>query len=173
MLACYWVTLDTQGKGYVYKELYEPGHIVSAASKRIHDVNGKDKIYDTIAPPDMRNKQKDTGKSLQELFGDNGIWLTIASNNRVAGWLNLKEWLQPYDSVDIETGEPIKAVDLKIFDNCVNLIRSIECITKDEKDPNDCATEPHEVTHAPDALRYWTAGRPCPAKPQQKSLRKS
>ena len=177
MLACYWIAVDTHNQAYVYKELYESGHIVSAAAKRIHEVNGNDKIYETIAPPDMRNKQKDTGKSLQELFGDNGIWLTIASNDRVTGWMNLKEWLAPYDTKDIETGEPIMTADLKIFDNCHNLIRSIESITKDEKDPNDCATEPHNVTHAPDAIRYWTAGRPTPTRvkpppPKQKLIDK-
>jgi phage terminase large subunit len=165
MLACYWVAVDYQGHAEVYKELYESGLIVSEAAERIKEVNGNDKIYDTLAPPDMKNRQKDTGKSLQELFGDNGIWLTIASNDRVTGWMNLKEWLKPYDSPNLETGEIIKTSDLKIWDNCTNLIRTLPKILRDEKDPNDCATEPHEVTHAPDALRYWTAGRPCPPKP--------
>jgi hypothetical protein len=36
----------------------------------------------------------------------------------------------------------------------------------DEKNPDDCAKEPHELTHAPDALRYfaiyWT-NPPAPA----------
>lgn len=164
MLACYWIAVYPQGKAYVYKELYESGHIISSAAKRIHEVTGEDKIYETIAPPDMRNKQKDTGKSIQEVFEDNGIWLTIASNDRVTGWLNLKEWLTPYESKDLETGEDILDADLKIFNTCKNLISSIESITQDEKDPNDCALQPHNVTHAPDALRYWIAGRPCPTK---------
>lgn len=166
MLACYWIAVDYHGKAYVYKELYESGHIISSASKRINGMTlPNEKIYDTLAPPDMRNRQKDTGKSIQEAFGDNGIWLTIASNDRITGWYDLKEWLNPYETLDEFTGEKVKTADLKIFDNCVNLIRCLSCITKDEKDPNDCATEPHEITHAPDALRYWTAGRPAPAKP--------
>jgi phage terminase large subunit len=162
MLACYWIATDYQGRAYVYKELYEPGHIVSAASRRILEVNGTDKIYDTLAPPDMRNTQKDTGESLQELFNNNGVPITITSNNRVAGWLNLKEWLSPYESLDEFTGEKIITANLKIFDNCINLIRCMVGIQKDEKDPNDCAEQPHELTHAPAALRYWTAGRPTP-----------
>jgi phage terminase large subunit len=170
MLACYWIAVDYQGRAEVYKELYESGHIISSASKRIIEVNGKDEIYDTLAPPDMRNTQKDTGKSMLEIYGDNGISLSIASNNRITGWMNLKEWLAPYETLDEFTGEPIKTANLKIWSNCHNLIRCISSITKDEKDPNDCATEPHELTHAPDALRYWTAGRPCPTylKPDTK-----
>jgi phage terminase large subunit len=35
----------------------------------------------------------------------------------------------------------------------------------DEKNPNDTAREPHELTHAPDALRYFIAGRPAPSRP--------
>ncbi|AFV02827.1 MULTISPECIES: PBSX family phage terminase large subunit [unclassified Dehalobacter] len=166
MLACYWVSVDNEGRAEVYKELYESDLIVSEAARRIKEVNGNDKIYETIAPPDMRNKQKDTGKSLQELFYENGISLFIASNDRVTGWMNLKEWLKPYDRPNMETGDADKTSDLRIWDNCTNLINSISKIQRDEKNANDCATEPHELTHAPDALRYWTAGRPCPAKPK-------
>lgn len=167
MLACYWIAVDTKGKAYVYKELYESGLIVSEASKRIHKVNGDDHICDTIAPPDMRNTQKDTGKSLQELFSDNKIYLTIASNNRVTGWLNLKEWLKPYETVNIETGEPMMSANLVICKHCTNLIRCLPQVQRDERDPNDVATEPHELTHSPDALRYWVAGRPSPTSEAQ------
>lgn len=44
---------------------------------------------------------------------------------------------------------------LKIFSTCRNLIRTMQSILTDEKDPTDCAREPHELTHAPDALRYF------------------
>jgi phage terminase large subunit len=164
MLACYWIALDSQGKVFIYKELYESGHIVSAASKRIHDANGNDSIYDTLAPPDMRNRQKDTGKSLQELFLDNGIRLTIVDNDRVAGWMNLKEWLEPYETLDVFTGATIKTANIVIFNSCVNLIRTLPQVKRSEKDPNDVATTPHELTHAPDAIRYFVAGRPCSSK---------
>ena len=35
------------------------------------------------------------------------------------------------------------------------MIRCISTLTTDEKNVNDCATEPHEITHLPDALRYF------------------
>ena len=44
---------------------------------------------------------------------------------------------------------------LKIFRNCINLIRTLPLMQYDDKRPNDCANEPHEITHAPDALRYF------------------
>ena len=49
---------------------------------------------------------------------------------------------------------------LKFFENCRHLIRTLPALAVDEHNPNDCATDPHELTHAPDALRYFFAGRP-------------
>lgn len=166
MFACYWIAVDGQGKAYVYKEIFEKDLIISKASKRIKEINGKDIIYETIAPPDMRNRVSETGKSKQELFSDNGIWLTIASNARVPGWLNLKEWLKPYETID-EVGNFIITADLKICSNCPNLISSLESIASDEKNPSDCAMQPHDVSHGPDALRYWAAGRPSPTRKKE------
>ena len=35
------------------------------------------------------------------------------------------------------------------------MIRCISTIQKDSQNCNDVATEPHELTHLVDALRYW------------------
>ena len=37
----------------------------------------------------------------------------------------------------------------------MNLIRTLPALQHDDKNPNDVATEPHELTHIPDALRYF------------------
>jgi phage terminase large subunit len=102
------------------------------------------------------NRRQETGKSAQELFFDNGVSLTKAINDRVQGWYNLKEWIQPYSD---EQG--ILTANIVVTNNCVNLIRTLPQLQKDEKDPNDTANQPHELTHAPDAIRYFVAGRPC------------
>jgi phage terminase large subunit len=161
MLACYWIATDPQGKCYAYKELYESDLIISKAAQRITEMTNED-IFKTSAPPDLWNRRQDTGKSAAEIFMENGVMLWQANNERVQGWYNLKEWLQVYDSVDEQTGEPIKTTNLYIFNNCVNLIRCLPALQKDEKDPNDVATQPHELTHGPDAIRYFVAGRPTP-----------
>jgi phage terminase large subunit len=182
MLACYWIAIDNHDNWYVYKELYEgldnghpTGHIVSSAARRITEMTNE-KIYQTIAPPDMRNHQKDTGKSTQDLFYENGIYLTIANNNRVQGWLNLKERLKIIDTLNNE-GKPIKTAKLTFFSNCRNVIRTLPQLQRDEKNPNDAANTPHELTHAPDAIRYFCASmaKPTPTKkevePKKKTLR--
>ena len=166
MLAAYWIAVDAQQKAYVYKELYQSNLIISDAAKEILRVNGTDVIYQKIAPPDLWNRRQETGKSAADLFRDNKINLVRANNNRVQGWYNLKEWLKSYDD---EQG--IKTASLVITKNCTNLIRTLPQLQSDERDPNDVSSEPHELTHGPDAIRYFIAGRPRPNTPQQKKKR--
>ena len=155
MLAAYWIAVDSHQKAYVYKELYQSNLIISDAAKEILRVNGNDKIYQNLAPPDLWNRRQESGKSAAELFNDNGLMLYPANNNRVQGWYNLKEWLKPYSDE-----QSIKTASLVITKNCINLIRTLPQLQCDERNPNDVSTEPHEITHAPDAIRYFVAGRP-------------
>ena len=157
MFAGYFIAVDTQGKAYVYKEIYKPNLIISGAAKEILSAEEKDiSVY--WAPPDLYNRRQDTGKSVAEIFAEHGILLSKSENNRVQGWYNLKEWLMPYKD---ESGK--LTANLVIFETCPNLIRTLPALTFDRTNPNDVATQPHEITHAPDALRYFVAGRPCPA----------
>ncbi len=154
MLACYWIAMDTVGNAFVYRELYEPSLIISRAAEKILTFNEGDDIEQYFAPPDLWNRRQDTGKSAVEIFAENGILLTKASNDRAAGWLNLKEWLKVYG----EKGE--RTSRLKFFRSCVNIIRCLPAIRFDEKNPNDCAVTPHEITHSCDAMRYFASARP-------------
>ena len=167
MLAQYWVAVDTEGNAFVYKELYESNLIVSEATKRIKVVNNNEIIKIKYAPPDLENRQKDSGKSIFDLFRANGESLIKSDNRRVDGWLAVKEWLKPIETKNIETGKIVKTARLKIFSNCNNLIRTLAQVMKDEKDSNDVATEPHELTHALDALRYFCIMRQRPPELQK------
>lgn len=158
-LACYWIAIDGKGFEYCYKELYESDLIISEASKRILEVNGDDKIKFTYAPPDLWNRRNDTGKSAAEIFRENGVPLTRSSNSRIPGWYAVQEHLKIYEIKDEQTGQNIKVSKLRICNNCVNLLRTLPLIQRDEKNPNDCAKEPHELTHGPDAIRGFCIER--------------
>lgn len=69
------------------------------------------------------------------------------------------DWLHP---VPDGTGE-VKP-RLFIFSNCTKLISVIPLQQHDEKNPNDVAKEPHEISHYVDAVRYLLDGRPKPAE---------
>ena len=158
MLAGYWIAVDEGGRAYVYREVFESGLLMSQAAQKIKELTNE-KIYAHIAPPDMWNRRQDTGKSVADNFAELGIPLVKAKNDRVQGWYNLKEWLKP---VQDEMGQTIP--NLRIFRSCRNLIKSLPVLQFDRLNPNDCAKEPHEYTHAPDAIRYFVAGRPLPAQ---------
>ena len=159
MLACYWIAIDGHGNEFVYKELYENDLIISDAAKRILEMDDGEKIRTTYAPPDLWNRRNDTGKSAAEIFRENGIYLSKSSNNRVMGWYSVQEHLKIYEKKDEQTGEVYKTSKLRIFNTCINLIRTLPVIQRDEKNPNDCAKEPHELTHAPDAIRGFCIER--------------
>lgn len=160
MLACYWAAFDEHGKGYIYRELYKSDLIVTQAAAEIKRLSGNEKIYARLAPADLWGRNAETGASQAEIFAKNGVPLSkVKQRDRIAGWMSVKEWL--HDAGD--------GPQIQIFSNCPNLIRCLPLLQHDEHEPNDCANDPHEITHAPDALRYLLAGRPAPAKKETKS----
>lgn len=159
MLAGYWIAMDGYGRAYVYREVYQSGLIVSEAAKQIRQCGSED-VYEYLAPPDMWNRRQESGKSIAELFWEHGIRLTRADNDRVQGWMAMKEWLKVY-----EDGDGQKTANLRFFSTCPNIIRNLPLLQFDPKRANDVAPEPHELTHGPDAIRYFIAGRPASAVP--------
>lgn len=164
MLAALLAGVAPGNKYYIINEFYDgaqhpdgdhKGLIVSQAAEKIKELGRGFSIRRIFAPPDLWGRSKDTGKSIAQVFGDNGVALWQVDNNRISGWMTLKELLQPHKD---ERGAT--SADLKIFSNCRNLIRTLPALAVNERNPNDAATEPHELTHAPDALRYFIAGRP-------------
>lgn len=164
MFAVLFIAVDTKGKAYVYNEIHKSDLIVSDARQTLKSIMRNYKYKAIYAPPDLWNRNRDTGKSTAELFFEGGIDLTKASNDRKAGWLNVKEWLKIKKVKNEQTGEAYEDSDIKIFSNCINLVRCLPQLQHDEKDPNDVATEPHEITHITDALRYFCVNHIAPAK---------
>lgn len=153
MFACLWVAVDFEGRCYVYREVQQSGLIVSEAARLALDLTpANEHIEFTIAPPDVWNRQKDSGKNMAELFAQNGVGLVRASNNRVQGWMAAKEMLKPLKNEKDRPG-------LLVTNECRGLIRNIQLIQHDAKNPSDCATEPHNITHINDALRYFCITR--------------
>ena len=66
----------------------------------------------------------------------------------------MREYLKPYDDGRGDTAR------LQIFDTCRHLIESLPALQHDERNPEDAAGEPHEYTHAPEAVRYGIMSRP-------------
>ena len=91
----------------------------------------------------MWSRTQETGKTKASLFSEYGVNFTKTSNDRECGWLAIKELLDARD----------KSPRLRVFKTCYELIKCLPALRIDKIRPTDCATEPHEITHAPDALR--------------------
>ena len=163
MLAAYIIAVDTFNNAYVIHEIHESNLIISDAAKKMLDVPWT--IYCTFAPPDLWGRSQESGKSRADIFADNGLMMVKSRNERVAGWMAVKEYLKP---VMNEMGE--MKPKLFIFEHCRNLIAHLPAIQIDEKNPDDCATEPHDITHSCDSLRGFCIMRPIEAvKPPDES----
>jgi phage terminase large subunit len=161
MLAGYWVAFDEEYNAYCYRELYKSDLIVSDASKAIKEYEGSDKITLRYAPPDLYNRNRDTGRSTIDIMGDNGLYFIKSMNDRISGWYNLKEWLKIVKTKCSQTGKIVMKPRLQIFNTCPNIIRTLPQLQRCKKNWNDVdSTTNHELTHGPDALRYLFADRP-------------
>lgn len=164
-LAALWYAVDDRGNVTVYRELYQSGLIVHDAAQAIIRANNGEQIDARYAPPDLWNKNRDTGRSTAEIFNEMGLPLVKTSNDRVQGWLDVKEWIRPVEETNEQTGEKKLTSRLRVLRGAApNLCRCMKAIQKDEKKPNDAANDPHELTHLPDSLRAFCAGRPRPAE---------
>lgn len=160
MLAHYRIAVDSERRCYVFHELYESGLLVSEAAAKIKAWEreapreaGARLPKLRLAPPDLFARELTSGKSQALAFEEEGLRLVKSSNDRVTGWLCLKELLKLRDT---PAGQKPR---LLIFSTCRHLIRTLSSLAVDERNPNDCAREPHELTHAPDALRYFAIHR--------------
>ena len=202
---CLWWAVDEDGRAWCYREYGRKGLIVqeAAAIMREHTLPGEN-IITTYAPPDMWSRQKDTGRTMAELYMQNGINITRSDNNRVQGHMVMKEMLAPipvrdrflFEHYGGEEAENIKKVTenlskegkaavekgigeivveavrkvpdklpaMMFFNNCREIIEDIQEIQHDEANPNDCAKEPHDITHSIDACRYFAINRKLPAE---------
>lgn len=157
-LAFYQAAVDPNGRIHVYREIYATGKLIREAAQLIK-AGTFGKLETVYAPPDLWNRRQDTGKSVANIFAEEGVYLVKVSNDRVTGWLEVKERMQLG-----EDGRPGILFDR----GCRNVIKSFPLLLSDEKNIGDVANEPHEYTHGPDAIRYLLAGRPRPGDSEER-----
>ena len=159
-LACLWIAISPDGRFFVYREYCRSDLPISEAARAILERTPKNEdVYATLAPPDLWSRSQETGRSKAALFSEFGLNFTKTSNDREAGWLSLKELLHG--------DEP----RLRIFSPCTEIIKCLPALQIDKIRTSDCATEPHDITHAPDALRGFAIFYATPKKEEKSTVR--
>lgn len=150
-----WHVVDETGLVTTYRELYVRRMRAEEVAREILRLSANEDIAYTVASPDMWQKRGLVlpaeggfeGECIAEIFAHEGVFLTPADNNRVAGWQVVRRYL---------AGDGEKSM-WRCFSTCKNLIRQLPALcydsvrTEDAKDGND---------HAPEALRYGLFSRP-------------
>lgn len=159
-LACLWIAVDERGNYYVYREYAKSDKVISEGAGDIGELSEGEEIIYTVAPDDLWARSQESAKSKADIFREHGLPLLKGNRNRETGWLAVKELLT------VKNGE----CRLKIFSNCTELIECLPALQRDAKKPTDCMIEPHDITHLPDALRYFCLQYIYPAKEKEAEL---
>jgi hypothetical protein len=149
--ACVWGTVDSSdGTLIIYRELYRKnltgvdlGEMLT--QMELEDPFSVQGVLDTSAWA----RTGTTGPTVGEALQKSGHKLRRADKNRIQGKIQIHEYLKLQQS-----GRP----RLQIFNSCPNLIRELQSIPLDKKNPEDVNT--HAPDHAYDALRYLIMSRP-------------
>jgi hypothetical protein len=151
MFAVVWAAVSPQREVFVFREFCQKDMIIRDAAQKANELTDEE-IYVTLAPPDMWGRTVDQGRSKADQFYEAGLTLTKSSNDREAGWMAIHDLLRFEKSEDGQISKPPR---LHIFSTCRELIRCLPLLVHDDKKPTDAATEPHDITHICDALRYF------------------
>lgn len=161
-----WFAVAPDSHLYVYREIYQNQTSASDMAKLVkkrsvafdeHGTQFTEHITYTAASPDMWQKRglRDAmgGETVADTFIANGVPIVKADNDRMNGWMRVRENLQVAPD-----GRPY----VQIFSTCRDLIRTLPLLTYDKHDHEDVGDNCED--HAPEAFRYGLMTRPSPAK---------
>jgi phage terminase large subunit len=143
---CLWQAFNpTMGRSIFYREDYQASCVISEQVARILSLTPYDEnISVYYADPAMWGRQStDTMiTTVADIYRDNGLVLTKGDNQRINGKRKIDNML---------CMAPDGAPKLLIVDKCTNLIRQMQSLQRDPKNPEDvmkCSDD-----HAYDAMR--------------------
>lgn len=142
--SCHWYALDYDGNVWVYREHYASGMDADMHAQTIASLSEGEfyqyTIIDTAAWFDQG-----LGETTAEVYARNNVYANMpSSKNRLVGWDTVHRYLR------WDEHTPPK---LRIFDTCVNLIRTLPTLIHDETNHQDIDTAGED--HAADELRYF------------------
>lgn len=172
--ALWFARTPDKSRLYTYRELYwpplhsqQPGWRTTEQARRIYEASKEEGIRLVAADPSMWAKRQGLSdvqpKGIRATMGDSfaadyieewqrlgwHVPLVKANNNRIAG----KGWVhEALHHAEYSDGRPLKLPRLQVFENCVNLIRTLPTLPYDRLKVEDVDTNAED--HPYDTLRY-------------------
>ena len=143
-----WGALDHDDNLWIYRELYIKRQNGDELGIKIREMEDNDPPPIVSVLDGASWNRTGTGLTVAELINKSGCRFIPADKNRIRGKLELHKRLR----VDPESGS-----NIKIFSNCVNLIRELTSIPLSKTNSEDVDTKASD--HAYDALRYMCMSR--------------
>ena len=163
--AVQWWAVDTEGRVYLYRELYgctkEPDTGVkwepSRIARKIKDIENEFEKGNTIigiADPAIWDASYGEESSPANMMERHGIYFDKGDNTRLSGKMQM-HYRMAFD----EEGYPM----LYVFDTCKDTIRTIPALVYDETRVEDVDTRGED--HLYDTARYFLMSDPIEARP--------
>ena len=150
---CLWIAIDWDNNLWVYRELYTKKITADDFARKVIEAEVGENMRYGILDSSTWARRGDVGPSIAETMIQEGCrWRPSdrSPKSRINGKLEIHKRLKLHE----ESKEPT----LKIFNNCVNLIRTLPLLPLDKNNPEDVDTNAED--HAYDALRYGVMSRP-------------
>tara|TARA_R110000868_G_scaffold127022_1_gene334433 strand:- start:73 stop:1749 length:1677 start_codon:yes stop_codon:yes gene_type:complete len=149
--ACVWGAVDpSDGTLIIYRELYQKGLLGTELASLITNMELEDPFsVQGVLDTACWSRTGTTGPTIGETLQRAGHKLRRADKNRIQGKIQIHEYLKV-----MQSGRP----KIQILNTCPNLIRELQSIPLDKRNPEDVDT--HAPDHAYDALRYLIMSRP-------------
>ena len=149
--ACIWGAVDpSDGTLIIYRELYRKGLLGTELAEMITEMEAPDPFsVQGVLDTACWSRTGTTGPTIGETLQRAGHKLRRADKNRIQGKIQIHEYLKV-----MQSGRP----RIQLFNTCPNLIRELQSIPLDKRNPEDVDT--HAPDHAYDALRYLIMSRP-------------
>ena len=150
---CLWIAVDWDNNLWVYRELYTKKITADEFARKVLEAETGEHIRYGVLDSSTWARRGDVGPSIAETMIQEGCkWRPSdrSPKSRINGKLEIHKRLKVHEEYNQPT--------LKVFSNCVNLIRTLPLLPLDKNNPEDVDTTAED--HAYDALRYGVMSRP-------------
>ena len=150
-----WFAIDFDNNLWIYRELYTKKVTADLFAQQVLNLEQKEYIRYGVLDSSTWARRGDVGPSIAETMINSGCrWRPSdrSPRSRINGKLEIHKRLSLRETNDGQYPS------LFIFNNCINLIRTLPLLPCDKNNPEDVDT--HAEDHAYDALRYGCMSRP-------------